>query len=66
VYGGFTCTQNLSRFVEKVLSLLESGVAFYTVLPALISSRPPPPLSQFLSQHGIVPNHYYPFLSHMY
>ena len=35
VYGGFTYTQNLSRFVEKVLSLLEIGGAFYTVLPAV-------------------------------
>ena len=35
VYGGFTYTENLSRFVEKVLSLLEIGGAFYTVLPAV-------------------------------
>ncbi len=35
VYGGFTYTQNLSQFVEKVLSLLEIGGAFYTVLPAV-------------------------------
>jgi SAM-dependent methyltransferase len=35
VYGGFTYTENLSRFVEKVLSLLEVGGAFYTVLPAV-------------------------------
>ena len=33
VYGGFTYTENLSRFLEKVLSLLEMGGAFYTVLP---------------------------------
>ena len=35
VYGGFTYTENLSRFVEKVLSVLEIGGAFYTVLPAV-------------------------------
>ena len=35
VYGGFTYTEKLSRFVEKVLSLLEIGGAFYTVLPAV-------------------------------
>jgi len=35
VYGGFTYTENLSRFVEKVLSLLEIGGAFYTVLPSV-------------------------------
>jgi SAM-dependent methyltransferase len=35
VYGGFTYTVNLSRFVEQVLSLLEIGGAFYTVLPAV-------------------------------
>ena len=35
VYGGFTYTNNLSRFVEKVLSLLEVGGSFYTVLPAV-------------------------------
>ncbi len=35
VYGGFTYTENLSRFVEKVLGLLEVGGAFYTVLPAV-------------------------------
>lgn len=35
VYGGFTYTINLSRFVEKVLSLLEIGGVFYTVLPAV-------------------------------
>jgi SAM-dependent methyltransferase len=35
VYGGFTYTENLSRFVEKVLSLLEIGGSFYTVLPAV-------------------------------
>jgi SAM-dependent methyltransferase len=35
VYGGFTYTENLSRFLEKVLALLEIGGAFYTVLPAV-------------------------------
>jgi SAM-dependent methyltransferase len=35
VYGGFTYTENLSGFIEKVLSLLEVGGAFYTVLPAV-------------------------------
>lgn len=35
VYGGFTYTQNLSRFIEKALSLLEIGGAFYSVLPSV-------------------------------
>ena len=35
MYGRFTYTENLSRFLEKVLSLLEIGGAFYTVLPAV-------------------------------
>jgi len=35
VYGGFTYTENLSRFIDKVLSLLEISGAFYTVLPAV-------------------------------
>ena len=35
VYGGFTYTENLSQFVEKVLSLLPVGGTFYTVLPAV-------------------------------
>jgi SAM-dependent methyltransferase len=35
VYGGFTYTENLSRFIGKVLSLLEIGGAVYTVLPAV-------------------------------
>ena len=35
VYGGFTYTENLSRFIENVLTLLEIGGAFYTVLPAV-------------------------------
>ena len=32
VYGGFSYTEDLSQFVEKVLSLLEIGGVFYTVL----------------------------------
>ena len=35
VYGGFTYTDNLSRFVAKALSLLEVGGAFYTVLSSV-------------------------------
>jgi hypothetical protein len=35
VYGGFTYTENLSLFLDKVLSLLEIGGVFYTVLPAV-------------------------------
>ena len=35
VYGGFTYTDNLSRFVGKVLSLLDVGGAFYTVLSSV-------------------------------
>ncbi|HSK31073.1 MAG TPA: hypothetical protein VLA17_14020 [Candidatus Limnocylindria bacterium] len=35
VYGGFTYTDNLSRFVDKVLNLLEIGGAFYTVLSSV-------------------------------
>ncbi|HXV78600.1 MAG TPA: class I SAM-dependent methyltransferase [Candidatus Binatia bacterium] len=35
VYGGFTYTEKLSQFLETVLSLLETGGAFYTVLPAV-------------------------------
>ncbi len=31
VYGGFTYTENLSRFVDKVLTLLEVGGEFYTL-----------------------------------
>jgi hypothetical protein len=31
VYGGFTYTEDLSRFVDKVLSLLEVGGSFYTL-----------------------------------
>jgi SAM-dependent methyltransferase len=35
VYGGFTYTENLSRFVETVLNLLEVGGAFYTLMPGV-------------------------------
>jgi len=31
VYGGFTYTEDLSQFVDKVLSLLEVGGGFYTL-----------------------------------
>ena len=32
VYGGFSYTEDLSRFIGKVLSLLEVGGAFYTLV----------------------------------
>lgn len=32
VYGGFSYTEDLSRFMEKVLNLLEVGGSFYTIL----------------------------------
>jgi SAM-dependent methyltransferase len=35
VYGGFSYTEKLSQFLETVLSFLEIGGAFYTVLPAV-------------------------------
>ena len=35
VFGGFTYTENLSRFIDKVLNLLEIGGAFYTVLSSV-------------------------------
>jgi hypothetical protein len=35
VYGGFTYTDNLSRFVGNALNLLEIGGAFYTVLSSV-------------------------------
>ena len=35
VFGGFTYTENLSQFVEKVLSLLEVGGIFYTLVPGV-------------------------------
>jgi hypothetical protein len=33
VYGGFTYTDDLSGFVQRVVALLEVGGAFYTVVP---------------------------------
>jgi len=35
VFGGFTYTEDLSQFVAKVLSLLEVGGAFYTLVPGV-------------------------------
>jgi hypothetical protein len=35
VFGGFTYTEDLSRFVDRVLSLLEIGGAFYTLVPGV-------------------------------
>jgi SAM-dependent methyltransferase len=35
VFGGFSYTENLSLFVEKVLSLLEIGGVFYTLVPGV-------------------------------
>jgi SAM-dependent methyltransferase len=35
VFGGFSYTENLSRFVDKVLSLLEIGGVFYTLVPGV-------------------------------
>ena len=35
VFGGFTYTADLSRFVDKVLSLLEVGGGFYTLVPGV-------------------------------
>jgi len=35
VYGGFTYTEDLSQFVEKVLSLLAAGGVFYTLVPGV-------------------------------
>jgi len=35
VFGGFTYTEDLSRFVDKVLSLLQVGAAFYTLVPGV-------------------------------
>jgi hypothetical protein len=32
VYGGFSYTEDLSQFIDKVLSLLEVGGAFYTLV----------------------------------
>jgi hypothetical protein len=36
VYGGFSYTENLSEFVEKVLSLVETGGVFYTLLQSVL------------------------------
>jgi SAM-dependent methyltransferase len=35
VFGGFSYTENLSLFVEKVLRLLEIGGLFYTLVPGV-------------------------------
>ena len=35
VFGGFSYTEDLSRFVDRVLSLLEVGGGFYTVAPGV-------------------------------
>ena len=35
MFGGFTYTEDLSRFVDKVLSLLEVGGGFYTLVPGV-------------------------------
>ena len=35
VFGGFTYTADLSRFVDKALSLLEVGGGFYTLVPGV-------------------------------
>jgi SAM-dependent methyltransferase len=35
VFGGFTYTADLSQFVDKVLSLLEVGGSFYTLVPGV-------------------------------
>jgi hypothetical protein len=35
VFGGFSYTESLSQFVDKVLSLLEIGGAFYTLVPGV-------------------------------
>jgi SAM-dependent methyltransferase len=35
VFGGFTYTADLSQFVDKVLSLLEVGGGFYTLVPGV-------------------------------
>jgi len=35
VYGGFSYTEDLSQFVAKVLSFLEVGGAFYTLVPGV-------------------------------
>ena len=35
VFGGFSYTEDLSRFVDKVLSVLEVGGDFYTLVPGV-------------------------------
>ena len=35
VFGGFTYTEDLSQFVDKVLNLLEVGAGFYTLVPGV-------------------------------
>ena len=35
VFGGFSYTEDLSQFVDKVLSLLDVGGAFYSLLPGV-------------------------------
>jgi SAM-dependent methyltransferase len=35
VFGGFSYTESLSQFVEKVLSLVEIGGSFYTLVPGV-------------------------------
>jgi len=35
VFGGFSYTEHLSMFVDKVLSLLEVGGSFYTLVPGV-------------------------------
>jgi SAM-dependent methyltransferase len=35
VFGGFSYTEDLSRFVDKVLSLLQVGGVFYTLAPGV-------------------------------
>ena len=35
VFGGFTYTEDLSQFIDKVLSLLEVGGGFYTLVPGV-------------------------------
>jgi len=36
VYGGFSYTEDLSQFVEKVLSLVETGGVFFTLLQSVL------------------------------
>ena len=35
VFGGFSYTEDLSQFIDKVLSLLDVGGAFYSLLPGV-------------------------------